>query len=113
MSMSQMKYFQACCGGNRDKGVDCTFSNSKSEADTACSSILGTWSDSDGDASASSSEFEPEEDDYLPAGPGSTFQNLTTAAEWKAGGGGFPGSAMYERIAITALLILRIQSKQA
>ena len=42
-------------------------------------------------------------------GPGFTFQNLTTAAEWKAGGAGLPGSAMYERIAITALLILRMR----
>ena len=46
-----------------DRAEEEAFSNSESEADSACSSILVAWSDSDGDASASSSELEPEEDD--------------------------------------------------
>ena len=56
------------------------FSNSESEADSACSSIFGAWSDLDGDDASSS---EPEDDDDLPVESGFTFQNLTTAAEWK------------------------------
>ena len=77
-----------------DRAEEEAFSNSESEADSACCSIFGAWSDSDGDAS--SSELEPEDGDDLPlavgARAGFTFQNLTTEAEWKTAEARLPGN---------------------